>query len=419
MPGGLGGVDRRFAAVVSGQQMIVTDQVQQTAIDLKTGAIGWRQKKPAPPAPPEEPDKKAARQAKQAKEKEKEKDKKPPPPADFRWSLAAMTPTVDRQRIYVRRLSDQQSELVCLDAASGKPVWSGEAAGSAISNVLLIGQNLFAITARQPFNGQLDVALVGFDPGTGQVRSQAALADFHDYCNRVLHCRAVAVADKVIASLGGTVICAELPGRVRWLRRQLFAPPPYAASPDEAKRSLLWHQQMPSPPLVSDGRVYVTQPGVWAVECLNVDNGRLIWRQPLPEITALAGRIEKRLIVGTTGGLLALDTETGKVLWRRDISYRLDPIVCGRPGGILCVRLEVPDDEDPLTRPVLVWLDPQSGDVLRQCALDPPTPDAELCAPIVAHGDRQWAIFTVPGQPAVRQIVELIPVKDVGKAPSP
>ena len=163
------------------------------------------------------------------------------------------------------------------------------------------------------------------------------------------------------------------------------------------------------------GRVYVTQPGVWAVECLNVDNGRLNWRQPLPEITTLAGRIDQRLIAGTTDGLLALDTQTGKVLWRCDIPERLDPILCGQPGGILCVRRET-TGEAKARRPVLVWVAPDSGKVVAECAIELPSEGASLCGPIIARGDRQWAIFTVPERPDVREIVELVVAKDGGKA---
>jgi outer membrane protein assembly factor BamB len=410
MPEGLERCDRRFAAVISGDQMIVTDQVRQTAIDLKNGHVRWQQKKPAPVVPP---DKKqaadAAKEKEKDKEKGKEKEKKPPPlPADFRWSLAPMTPAVDHGRVYVGRLSDQQSEFVCLDAANGKPLWSAEAIGSAIANVLLIGQELLTITARQPFGGQLDVILTGFDPASGQMQSQAPLADFRDYCNRALHCRAVAVENKIIACVGGTVICCDLPGRVRWLRRQIFVPPPYVSSPNELKTALLWHQQTFSPPLAVDGRVYVTQPGVWGVECLDVDNGRLIWRQPLPEITGLAGRIDQRLVVGATGGLLALDTQTGKVAWRCEISDRLDPILCGSPGGILAMRRETTSDAKGAGRPVLVWIDPETGKVVDECVLKPPTEGAMVCSPIIAHADRQWLIFTVPDKPDVRDIVELV-----------
>jgi outer membrane protein assembly factor BamB len=418
MPAGLERYDRRFTAAIGGDQMIVTDQIQQTALDLKTGAIRWQQKKPVPVVPAEKQDKKPAdnRAKGKAKGKGQEKEKKPAGPQfDFRWSLAPLRPVADQGRVYVRRLTEQQSEMICLEAAGGKPLWSGEAVNSAVSDALLIGQDLFTITARQPLGGQLDVALAGFDPGSGQMQSQAPLADFRDYCNRALHCRAVAAENKVVASVGGTVICCELPGRVRWLRRQIFAPPPPTPSPNDLKVALRWYQQMHNPPLLVGDRVYVTQPGVWAVECLNLDNGRLNWRQPLPEITALAGRIEDRLVVGTTDGVLALDAQTGKILWRRDIPDRLDPILCGPPGGILCMRLETLSDAKAPRRPVLVWLAPDTGEVVTECVLDPPAVGATLCGSILVHGERQWAIFTVPDKPAERDIVELVALKDTSK----
>ncbi len=414
IPAGLDRCDRRFAATLSGNQMIVTDQVQQTAIDLRTGAIRWQEKKlfPVPQEKKKEP---AGKGAKRKKEKAEEKPKPAGPQFDPRWSLAPMAPVVDRGRVYVRRLTEQQCEMICLDAASGKRLWSGDAVASAVADALLVGPDLFTITAKQPLGGQLDVALAGFDPGSGQMQSQASLADFRDYSNRALQCRAVATENKVIASVGGTVICCELPGRVRWLRRQIFAPPPQIPSPQEFKAALLWYQQTHNPPLVAGDRIYVTQPGVWAVECLNLDNGRLIWRQPLPEITSLAGRIDRRLVVGTADGVLALDAQSGKILWRCEMPDRLEPILCGPPGGILCMRLETANDAKAARRPVLVWLAPETGQVVRECTLEPPSEGAALIGPILVQGDRQWAIFTVPDKPEVRDIVELVAAKSAGE----
>ena len=136
----------------------------------------------------------------------------------------------------------QQCELVCLDAGTRQALWSGEAVGSAVSNVLLIGQDLFTITAKQPLSADNSTwPWRASIRRSGQMQSQAPLADFRDYCNRALHCRAVAIDNKVIASVGGTVICCDLPGRVRWLRRQIFVPPPFLPSPNELKPALLWY----------------------------------------------------------------------------------------------------------------------------------------------------------------------------------
>ena len=160
----------------------------------------------------------------------------------------------------------------------------------------------------------------------------------------------------------------------------------------------------------------MTQPGVWAVECLNVDNGRLNWRQPLPEITTLAGRIDQRLIVGTTDGLLALDTQNRQspLAVRHCPSGSIRSCAASRAAFSACGGKR-PARRRP-ARPVLVWVAPDSGKVVAECAIELPSEGASLCGPIIARGDRQWAIFTVPERPDVREIVELVVAKDGGKA---
>ena len=74
-----------------------------------------------------------------------------------------------------------------------------------------------------------------------------------DVWARQVPCEAVAVDDKIVAAIGGGVICCDLLGQVRWSRRQTWVPP--AADQDRTEQHLAL-------PLVDEGRVYVTQPGV-------------------------------------------------------------------------------------------------------------------------------------------------------------
>ena len=56
------------------------------------------------------------------------------------------------------------------------------------------------------------------------------------------------------------------------------------------------------PPLVAEERVYATQPGVWGVECMDIESGRLLWRQGDGDLTRLAGMVGERLILSTSWG---------------------------------------------------------------------------------------------------------------------
>jgi mono/diheme cytochrome c family protein len=113
-------------------------------------------------------------------------------------------------------------------------------------------------------------------------------------------------------------------------------------------------------PVVVDGVMYVTQPGV--VAALDARTGRELWRHarqqkvknpyeinPFNRGVAVAGH---RLIVGTLdAALVALDARTGQALWETQVAdtmlgYSLtsaplvvkDRVIVGITGGVFCAR---------------------------------------------------------------------------------
>src|SRR5262249_51220647 len=137
--------------------------------------------------------------------------------------------------------------------------------------------------------------------------------------DRQLNCQAAVVGARLVAVAGGTVLCCDFTGRPLWVRRQIWIPPAQAPAANE---------QSPGAPLVHGNRLFVTQPGVFAVECLDLDTGRRIWQQPLPDIRRLVGVSGERIIVETARGWQAYAAPTGKFLWEHDAEQILDANVC-------------------------------------------------------------------------------------------
>ena len=216
-----------------------------------------------------------------------------------------------------------------------------------------------------------------------------ALLELTDFWSGAVPCRITLADDRIVGTAGGTVFCCDLLGRMAWVRRQIWAPRPDKEESDQAP---LWRQHAHEPPLVAGSRVYATQPGVWAVECLDLATGRLLWRRGLLEMTRILGLAQKRLIVGTTGGMLALDAETGDVLWRHDADGLLDVQCCGADGRLLYARLAAGEPRRA-RQPVLVWVDPANGRTAAETALDIELPREATFGPLVVAGGRYW-VFT-------------------------
>jgi len=381
---------RVIDVTVVGNRMLVNNQVRHVGLDPGNGQQRWVQRRDLKQRQPQ-------------------------------WSLASMRPAIDRGQIYARWLGEKGPEAACFRLDNGTPLWSVYPDAPVVSDPLVAGQDLFAMLAVEDFSKAASLELVTFDCQTGQVRSRVPLARFHDHWKGAIGCRAVLAEDRIVATVGGCVLCCEATGQVQWIRRQIWTPPA-----ENYSHALHWLRQVHRRPLVVDGQIYATQPGVWAVECIELQTGRLRWRTPLPELIAPVGRIQQRLIVETTDGIAALDADSGRILWRHDASVtpgnrvtpgnvnRLDMRPCGREDSICYARLEEPTDQKP-RRPVLVWVDPATGKTIEQSTLEITVQKNLLLGPLVVsvipsnHGNRQWIFFASDEQPSNREIRELVP----------
>jgi len=389
MPPGVDWVARQGASAVVGGKLLLVSTGQRAAFDLATGERLWLDQSGTWNSNPW-------------------------------WLLGPTQPIVDRDRIYVREVTPLGYRLLCLEADAGRTYWSTDPELAIASDPLLIGDDLVALEVKRLEAGELlELALVRFDAESGQLRSRVPVAEFLDHRHGALPCGLVAMGNRLVATAAGTVFCCDFEGEVLWMRRQLWMPP----VPDFPEAAL-WHPQVHKPPLVLHGLVFATQPGVWAVEGLDLRTGRLLWRTAVPGLVALAGHYRGRLIVESNYGLSALDPATGRFLWHHPTARRLAALACGPPGGIVYARLEEPARTPASSRSptpgrrlaALLWLDPTTGKQTYHLAFG--VPDLEgadpLVGPLLTAGNRQWILVARADRPAERQIVELVARAPIG-----
>jgi hypothetical protein len=156
--------------------------------------------------------------------------------------------------------------------------------------------------------------------------------------------------------------------------------------------------------------VYATQPGVWGVECLELEGGRLVWRQGAGSLIRLVARTGDRLILETSDGPAALDPETGKVLWVRQVQQCLTTRICAQPSSIVCLaihsgRTRGQQSPDGIA---LSWCNPENGEPLGSCVVEGRGQPAWFLGPVAVGENRQWMALANQQQPARRELLEAV-----------
>jgi outer membrane protein assembly factor BamB len=367
-------VARQLACVVEGDSLYVGNRFHVAAYDLNSGQRQWQS--PAPPG-------KAAR--------------------THDWPLTPMRPLVTEKHVLCRQLTGDGPVLICFDKTNGEVAWSSQPPPGEwlASDPLVVQGRLLLLRTRPAGAREISLVLCDYDPATGEPRDQQELLRLREAPWAARRVCEVAVADDaLVAALGGCVVCADLAGGVRWVRKQLSVPP------DE---DLSWSAQHFESPLVDSGRLYLAQPGVRSIECVDADTGRSRWTRTLPDVHRLLGLVEGRLIVETGAGFQAFDPESGESIWRIEVSLpRLEGRFLGEAG--LCYVRQTRgerDDQDP--RPELAWLELQTGRELSSFVLnDLKRPDLRF-GPMLSHKDRLWAFAGAGPNEPNRDLLSLVP----------
>jgi outer membrane protein assembly factor BamB len=295
----------------------------------------------------------------------------------------SMQPVAAGGRLYVRWLAGAETQLLCLDAATGRVLWKWEPSPVVISDPVLVGDTLVVLgLSRQP-QRQLKVHAYALDPLSGTVRRRSDLVLLREQW-AARDCMLVAGDDDgLVAALGGISLGMDPEGKLRWVRTHLAVP---------LEEDPLWVLQRSQPPLVQGDRVFLVQPGVWTVECLHQALGQRLWQRVLPELVGLVGLAEGTLVVRCWDEILGLDAGTGELRWRHAQTDILDGLVAG-PHVLLLGRMDAGTGK--LRRVEAVWLDAQTGTVVGRV----PVPGLQGAAPAVGalrHTPQGVALWFVP-----------------------
>jgi len=315
------------------------------------------------------------------------------------WPHVPLRPAATKDAVYLRRLTRDGPELVALNLADGKLLWTLNSAGAVVCDPLLLGQELLVLTTRPVYPQKLVLSFCRVDALTGEIVAQRSLCEFRDQWRGMLPLQVTLANDRLVVVGGGCVMSVDLAGQCLWLRQPVWIPP------EDETITTAWFAQALQPPMIFGDLVVAMQPGMRSIECLDLYTGQLVWYEPLPRVAGLLGVAGSQLIVETSDSLLSFDVPTGKKTWQQPLRAALAAHLCGTEALVIATREEQPESRRSRAT-VLKWLDLRDGAVLHQCRLE--LPERELVGPLVAADQRFWLGHASPEQPAARNIAELI-----------
>ncbi|HEX3998234.1 MAG TPA: PQQ-binding-like beta-propeller repeat protein [Pirellulales bacterium] len=349
---------RQLAVAADGDRLYVSNRFQVSAYEMKSGHRLWR--------------------TELGGDHDRTHD----------WTLVPMRPLPIGARLFVRRLTRTHPELAMLDAPSGAVKWRSPPSLAVVSDPLWLGDEVAAIAADR-VDDETVLSLTVFDPADGSVRRSQPIASMQQAWWSQRTCQLTQAGDNLVAVLCGAVVCCDLSGRPRWTRRQEWL------SPTEDHD---WGRQSQTPPLVAGSKLLVTQPGVMAVECLDLDRGSLVWRTAMPGIHRAIGLVGDRLLAETDYGIAALSVAKGDLLWYHPAADLLDGQLCGGPGQFVYTCRQPAPGNPNQSRPLMVWLNVADGKEVARHALDTLRQDHPMFGPFAAvAGDRLW-VFSGGGE---------------------
>ena len=398
-PGGLpaplaqGGVDwpphaidwvaRQIAVLPLADRLLVSNRFQLTSHDPATGAVQWR-----------------AGLGGDAAEA-------------HQLQGQPMRPVADAARAFVRRLRKAGPALAAIALADGAVAWELPSTPERqfVSDPLRADANSLAICVARKAEDGFTLVLVSLDAATGRLLREAPLATFGSGWGVIRDCQLTEADGLLVVATGGAVIACDTDGRVRWVRREHWLPPPVDGS---------WMLAAQSPPVARDGRLYLVQPGSPGVVALDAASGRLLWRLGDVSVSRLCGIARGRLVVERIGtvasagsskpgsaDLIGVDAATGKVAWRYGPADLLDASLVTDEGVLLAVREPVAGKNARVA--VLVNLDPATGRETRRWPLAACEDPQPFLGPLVPSAGRLRVFFgRGPAEPT-RDLMLLAP----------
>lgn len=369
--------DKQLSVTVAGDVAYVSNRFQLAAYNLTNGQRQWQSENP-PGA------------------MQKAQD----------WALIAMKPLVLRDQILTRQLYGKSQQIVCLNKADGKRIWSaerGEREFFISDPVYLHGQIVaLSITVQDQQDGQGQLRWNVLDAATGELQAQRDLVRLRATWGARAVCEVLPLEHHLLVALGGVTLALDARGQVAWIRKQVTLPV------DEDPR---WVLQSYHRPLVADGRVILAQPGTRSVLAIDPTTGLKHWETLIPDVLGIwgvaAGSDSRLVICQTESGVQALELATGKRTWTAPLSD-LQPHALVDEQRILTARKGLSaDKKQPVIE--LVWLEASTGKQAATTQLAALTDGTPRLGPLVPFKDRLFTFFGKGQHDPNRDVVELVP----------
>ncbi|MGE3777811.1 MAG: PQQ-binding-like beta-propeller repeat protein, partial [Pirellulaceae bacterium] len=321
-------------------------------------------------------------------------------------TFTATRPLVDTECLYIRLFYSPAGTLGCIDRLNGQFRWTYTpvADGEIVSDPFWLGEGLSVLQLARTEQQESVLRLITLDPRTGFVWAERDLLRLRERWWLRRYAEVTQTASGVVAALGGVVVYLDDTGRIQWVRRQLLLP---------AKEAPGWVRQHFQPPWLDSGRLFVFQPGVPVLECLQAETGKLLWSRPISGVERLLGTAGTYLVLQTRRSLVALDKRTGETIW----SHEADGIVMAATlhGPDQARFLQRREEGGKRTGPlqlVTVTLDGKESHV--NAALDDWQGGDPRAGPLVPVGSRLWTFWAASADDPTRDVAELRPVASGG-----
>ncbi|MFP6762991.1 MAG: PQQ-binding-like beta-propeller repeat protein, partial [Planctomycetaceae bacterium] len=395
---------RQNVTEIDGTEAYFSNRFQLTRIDLSTGQEVWRQELGANHG------------------------------SVNYWPHLAMRPLLTTSRVFCRRLTKTGPHLICCDRVSGKILWTFKPESNSellVSDPLLIRDRLqiFSQTTNATGPGLIRLLTIDVTHGT-VIEDVEVLRMFADSTIPAHLCLATVDDDRIFFSVSGTIACCDSYGHSIWVRRQSWTPVIY----DPLRRTRAWQ-----PPLIHGDSVFVSQPGIDGVECLNRSSGRIQWSRMLPGLKRVVGLAGDQLLVERHSGLESLAASDGQSRWQYRATSLMDAVLATLPPdeAVILPDASQPDAvaaaAEPATQWILVtrwrklpknimearlvWLDQATGRAIAEQPLSLLNSSEVALGPFLTNGDRSW-VFGAKNRKEPRQVLYEL-VKSETRHPTP
>ncbi len=363
---------RQLATAIDGDVMFVSNRFHLAAYEVKTGRRRWQSQLA---------------------------DREPMRSQD--WGLIRMKPVVTTDRLFVRLLYGPGPVMVCLDKSNGEILWTAElpATDFFVSDPMIVRGKLAALTLTrgEQSGGVLRLSII--DQKDGRVVRQHALAHLNDTWWQRRCCETTTQGDGYVAVLSGLALAGDLFGNVRWIRQTSVLP---------SSEEPTWVRQYFHPPLVHGNELYLAQPGVRAVERVDIRSGRLVWSRTMPDVQRVIGVSSDRLILQVERGLAAVARASGEPIWLHPTQHLPADAWCDA-STVLYAGYDAAEEQAKHLAAEFVWLDASNGRRIARTRLDGKPYELPGLAPVIPVHDRLWAFSGHDSKNPQLDLLELVP----------